>query len=78
MTNRHTLVTMDIKDLVKDTAVKFLYYRNKELWYEVVGKNFIFPVPVEDTGEATFLPEDKGLIFMRYIRKQLEKRVEEL
>jgi hypothetical protein len=63
---------MSIKDLVKDTTVRFLYYRDKELWYEVVGKNFRFPVPIDDTGNATFLAEDKGMIFMRYIRKQME------
>ena len=64
---------MNIKDLVKDTTVKFLYFRHKELWYEVVGKGFRFPVPVDDTGDGTFLPEDKAMIFMRYIRKQLEE-----
>ena len=63
---------MNIKDLVKGTQVKFLYYRNQELWYEIEGKDFRFAVPVSDTGEATFLPTDKALIFMRYIRKAIE------
>jgi len=62
----------NIKDLVSGTKVKFLFYRKNELWYEVVDKNFQFPVPISDTGEGTFLPEDKGMIFMRYIRKQLD------
>ena len=66
-------ITINIKDLVKDTRVKFLYYRSSELWYEIEGKNFRFPVPIGDTGDATFLPEDKALIFMRYVRKQLEE-----
>ena len=66
-------ITINIKDLVKDTRVKFLYYRSSELWYEIEGKNFRFPVDIHDTGDATFLPEDKALIFMRYIRKQLEE-----
>lgn len=62
--------------LVKDTTVKFLYYRKGELWYEVVGKNFVFPVPIDDTGDGTFNAEDKGMLFMRYIRKQLKEQEE--
>lgn len=34
---------------------------------------FLFPVPIDDTGDGKFLAEDKSLIFMRYIRKQLEQ-----
>lgn len=62
----------DLKDLVKDTKVKFNFYRKGELWYEVIGKNFEFPVPIEDTGDAVFKAEDKGLLFMRYIRKHIK------
>ena len=29
------------------------------------------PVPLSDVGNATFLAEDKALLFMRYIRKHL-------
>ncbi len=61
-----------IKELVKGNKVRFSFYRTGELWYEVVGEDFEFPVPIEDTGEATFLAEDKALLFMRYIRKHLE------
>lgn len=64
-----------VKDLIKDTKVRFLYYRKKELWYEIIEKNFRFPVPIEDTGDGTFLAEDKAMIFMRYIRKQLEQDI---
>jgi hypothetical protein len=62
----------DIKSMVKDgKRVKFVHYRHKELWYETEC-GFQFAVPVEDTGEATFLAEDKAMFFMRYIRKQIE------
>lgn len=64
---------MNIKDLVKDTRVKFMYYRHKELWYEIIGKNFLFPVPIDDTGDGTFLAEDKAILYMRYIRKMVEE-----
>lgn len=67
---------MNIKDYVKDCKVKFLLYREGELWYEVIGgpTKFEFPVPVSDraeVGNATFLSEDKALLFMRYIRKHI-------
>lgn len=81
----------NIKELVKDNKVRFLYYRKGELWYEVIKLTrkhesqftteddiydweqiFIFPVPIEDTGDGQFNVEDKAIIFMRYIRKYLE------
>jgi len=32
---------------------------------------FRFPVPISEAGTATFLAEDRALLFMRYIRWQL-------
>lgn len=63
---------MNIKEHVSNNKkVKFLFYRQKELWYET-ELGYKFPVPIDDTGEGTFLPEDKAMFFMRYIRKQME------
>jgi len=64
-----------IKSMVKDKVVRFKYYRDGELFYETEC-GFVFPVPVSDTGHATFLAEDKALLFMRYIRRQLAKVAE--
>jgi len=50
-----------------DKTVRFTHYLRGELWYETVG-GFAFPVPIADIGEATFLAEDKALLFLRYIR----------
>jgi len=62
----------NIKDMVaRDKKVKFCFYRDGSLWYET-DCGFSFPVPIDDVGTATFLAEDKALIFMRYIRKHLE------
>lgn len=62
---------MNIKDMVKDKKkVKFTHYAHKELWYETEC-GFAFPVPIEDCGDATFLAEDKAMLFMRYIRKHI-------
>ena len=63
---------MSITDLVKGTTARFVSYREGNFIYEVVGKDFQFPVPLNDLGNATLLAEDKALLFMRYIRKQLD------
>jgi hypothetical protein len=61
-----------LKDMVKDQKqVTFLHYKEGELWY-TTECNFEFPVPVDDTGNATFLAKDKAMLFMRYIRKHIE------
>ena len=60
-----------LKDMVTgDKKVTFKFYRKGELWYET-DCGFPFPVPVEDTEDATFNAEDRAMYFMRYIRKQL-------
>lgn len=58
---------IDIKACVKE-EVNFVYYLDGNLWYETVNKD-VFPVPVDDIGNATFLAKDKGILFMRYMRK---------
>lgn len=60
---------MSIKKHIEG-KVHFLRYRAKELWYET-DSGLEFPVPIDDTGDATFLNEDKAILFMRYIRKHL-------
>lgn len=67
------ITTPNIKDEVKDNKkVHFKFYRQNTLWYETES-GFIFPVPIEDIGDATFLAEDKAILFMRYIRKYIEE-----
>lgn len=51
--------------------VKFSHYFDGNLWYKT-ETNFVFPVPISDIGNATFLDKDKGILFMRYIRKHME------
>ena len=61
----------DIKDLVRDSkSVTFVRYQNRELWYRHQD-GFEFPVPIADTGDGTFLAEDRALVFMRWMRKHL-------
>jgi hypothetical protein len=47
------------------------------LWYSTEC-GFKFPVPIEDCGDGTFLPKDKAMMFMRYIRKQIEQTNKEI
>ncbi len=42
------------------------------LWYKTTKSGFPFSIPHEDLRGATFLPFDKGMLFMRWIRKALE------
>ena len=58
---------MNILKMVKDNKqVNFLFYRDSNLWYKTED-GFLFPVPIEDIGNATFLAQDKAILFMRYI-----------
>lgn len=58
-----------ITDHVKGTS-HFIFFRAGNLWYRT-DTGFEFPVPVEDTGGATFDAEIKSLTLMRWIRKHM-------
>ena len=58
---------MSIKDMVKDKKVTFSHYCDGYLYY-TTECGFKFPVPVSDIGTATFLNEDRAILFMRWIR----------
>lgn len=62
---------MKLSDHVKG-YVDFQYYRDGNLWYQASESGLVFPVPIEDIGNATFHRSDKAILFMRYIRKHLE------
>ena len=62
---------MKISEMVKDKKVRFDFYRQGILYY-ITEDGFRFEVPISDTGDACFNNEDKAILFMRWIRKQLE------
>ena len=62
-----------IKEHIKG-KVTFCHYRKGNLYY-LTETGLLFPVPIEDTGDATFNNTDKAILFMRYIRKQLANPV---
>lgn len=60
-----------LKGLVADgKKAVFSHYKAGYLYYTV--DNFEFPVPISDTGDGTFLAEERSILFMRYIRKHLK------
>lgn len=62
-----------VKDMVKDNkTVEFQFYRKGELWYKTEC-DFLFPVPIDDTGDGQFNRTDKAMLFMRYIRKYMKE-----
>jgi hypothetical protein len=66
---------LSLKDMIKDNKkVRFSFYRDHELWY-TTEDGYEFPVPISDVGTATFLAEDKAILYMRYIRKHMEMLV---
>lgn len=65
----------NIKDLVKNKKVTFVHYRSGELIYSTEC-GFEFPVPISDTGHASFLAQDSAIKYMRWIRKHLEQQKE--
>lgn len=71
-------MNLNIKDMVGNgKKVTFVRFRKNELIY-VTETGFEFPVPVNDTGDGVFLAEDKAMLFMRYIRKQIKSVEQEL
>jgi len=61
-----------IKEMVQNNQmVTFRFYRDGRLWY-ATECGFEFPVPIDEAGTATFLAQDRAILFMRYIRKYLE------
>jgi hypothetical protein len=66
---------VNIKDYVKNSTVKFKYFRDSALWYET-SNSFLFPVPLEDIGTTTFEAEYKAIKLMRWIRKAIEDQKE--
>ncbi len=62
---------LSIKEMVAGKSVKLMHFCQDELWY-VTEDGFEFPVPLSETGSAKWLPEDKAILFMRYIKKHVD------
>jgi hypothetical protein len=61
----------NLKEMVKgDKTVVFTHFRRNELWYKT-DCGFAFAVPASDVGDATFNQEERAMLMLRYIRKQI-------
>jgi hypothetical protein len=60
---------MTLKERVSG-FVSFSKMVNQELWY-VCDDGFEFAIPLSDTEGAEFKAKDKGMFFMRWIRKHM-------
>ena len=67
---------MEIKNIIKNNTVYFSHYRASHLYYMVTvdDKKYMFPVQIEDIGQATFSAEHRAITLMRYIRKAVENK----
>ena len=61
---------MSLVTMLKNKKVTFVKYFDGDLWY-TTECGFEFPVPVVDTQGATFMAQDKAMLFMRYVRKHI-------
>lgn len=66
---------MNVKEMViNNKQVQFVKFDSDRLWYQAEN-GFEFAVPVSDIGAATFISKDKAILFMRWIKKQLDSGV---
>ncbi len=66
-------MTTTLNEMVRG-KVRFAFYKDGELWYRTDVGGFEFPVPIGDVGTGVFMAEDKGILFMRWIRKHLAQQ----
>lgn len=64
-----------IKEMVKDKRVHFDFCRGTSLYYKT-DDNFLFEIPISDLGDAVMPRDDKAILYMRWIRKQMEANKE--
>lgn len=64
-------MSYDIETMVKDKRATFIYFKNNELWY-TTDDGFEFPVPIGHVGDAKFLPSDRAILFMYWIRQRIK------
>jgi len=61
----------NIKDMVSEGKIaRFVYYRDHALHYETQD-GFLFPIPIDETGSATYNKEERAMLLLRYIRKHV-------
>jgi len=65
---------LKITDIVRhDNPAHFSFYRAGHVYYEVEvsGQTYVFPIALEDVGNASLFATMKAITLMRWIRKSL-------
>ena len=63
---------LSLKEMVSNNKkVQFVFYRDEALHYQTED-GFVFSVPIHDAGSATFGAQEKAILMLRYIRKQIK------
>lgn len=71
---------INVKNLIKNNTVKFSHYRAGYLFYTICeldsegkpGQNYMFSISIEETSGASFKAEDKAIMFLQFINKNLK------
>ena len=64
-----------VADMVRDKTVTFQYYRDHSLWYKTEC-GFLFGVPIEECGTATFNATERAITLLGWIREQIDSNEE--
>lgn len=56
----------------KNQKAQFEFYRGSTLYYRT-DKGLLFEIPVSETGDAVFKNQERAIILMKWIRRQLEE-----
>ena len=67
---KNIMTVLTLKDHIKGNCT-FVRCENGNLWYRTETL-LEFPVPMSDTHEAKFMPVEKGIYLMRWIRPYLK------
>ncbi len=61
-----------IKEHIQGQAI-FQHYQDGKLWYKTSTTGLLFPVPIVDLDNAKALSVEKGMFFMKWIKKWLKE-----
>jgi hypothetical protein len=65
---------LNITNIVRDSnPARFSFYRAGHVYYtvEVNGQKYVFPIALEDVGNASLFATMKAITLMRWIRKSI-------
>lgn len=62
-----------ITQLVKGKTAVFVEYHSENMFYEIEGENFRFPVPVKELQGTSVKAKERASVFMRWIKRALKQ-----